>query len=458
MQSDNQITNTKTVPGAFIPGEPAWFARLRAKAAAAFEAAAWPTLADEEWRRTDISRLPLDDIEDAVVGILNDGTRSAAAGAGAAPSSGEFAASLSYANGRASSTASAAASAAGSQSSTATLMDLAAFFAEPEAANEDSQLSKAVTKAWTAAFESADNKVALWALAKANHGAILYVPANAGVAQPFRLDFEYQGEDVANFPFVAVLVEAGAEASLEISWNATGGSLVNSALALVLGANSRVHLSQVQKSSTEAVVFSNTRCLLDRDAHLKHFEAILGGGLVKHRIDSSLMGPGSDLILNGISFTSGEQHIDLRTVQHHYAHHATSNTVYRGAVADESRSIYQGMIEVGKQATGTDAYLSNKNLVLHDGARADSIPCLQINTDDVRCSHGSTTGKIRADQIFFLMSRGFSRSEAQQELIFAYYDEVLSQEREGLQAEVAALLEPQIARIEAINEEVGRVG
>jgi Fe-S cluster assembly protein SufD len=175
----------------------------------------------------------------------------------------------------------------------------------------------------------------------------------------------------------------------------------------------------------DSTAFSNGTIRVDRDATLHHFVTVFGGLLSKVRFDANLVGTGADVDLDGLYFGHEDQHMDLRTVQNHKAPHANSRTFYKGAVKDEARSVYQGLIAVDHGAVQTDAYLTNNNLILNDGARADSIPSLQINTDDVKCSHGSTTGKIDAEQLFYLQSRGFSDNEAKSMLVQGFYDELI---------------------------------
>jgi Fe-S cluster assembly protein SufD len=140
--------------------------------------------------------------------------------------------------------------------------------------------------------------------------------------------------------------------------------------------------------------------------------------------------------LDGLYFTHADQHMDLRTVQRHEAPTAYSRTIYKGPLRDEGRSVYQGLIRVEENASGTDAYLTNNNLVLNDGARSDSIPSLQIGTNDVRCSHGSTTGRIDPLQLFYLMSRGYKESEAVEMLIEGFFDEIVAKLPEILRDEL----------------------
>jgi Fe-S cluster assembly protein SufD len=117
--------------------------------------------------------------------------------------------------------------------------------------------------------------------------------------------------------------------------------------------------------------------------------------------------------------------MDIKTVQNHNAPNTNSRAFYKGAVKDNGRAIYQGLIEVEQDAPLTDAYMTNKNLILGDGARADSIPSLKIKNNDVKCSHGSTTGKIDENEVFYLMTRGLSTSEAEKMVILGYFEEVL---------------------------------
>jgi Fe-S cluster assembly protein SufD len=129
--------------------------------------------------------------------------------------------------------------------------------------------------------------------------------------------------------------------------------------------------------------------------------------------------------------------MDIGTLQEHRSPRATSDALYKGAVHPGGRSVFQGLIEVSPKAAKTDAYLTNKNLVLGDGARADSIPQLNILTDDVKCSHGSTTGKLDETQLFYLYSRGFSPSEAKKELTRGFLAEVIDGAPEAI-AEILA--------------------
>jgi Fe-S cluster assembly protein SufD len=163
-----------------------------------------------------------------------------------------------------------------------------------------------------------------------------------------------------------------------------------------------------------------------RDSSLRHFDAEFGGRWAKTRVDCSLDGPGSEAFLDGAYYCGAGQHMDLRTVQRHQSPKATSRAVYKGAVASGGRSVFQGLIEVAPGASGTDAWLTNRNLILGEGARSDSIPTLKIGNNDVKCSHGSTTGRLNAEELFYLESRGLSAADAKEMLVIGYFEDILT--------------------------------
>jgi Fe-S cluster assembly protein SufD len=188
------------------------------------------------------------------------------------------------------------------------------------------------------------------------------------------------------------------------------------------GANLKVWSRQDLKK--DVYFFNHTYVNLARDAQFKNFDALLGAKVAKTKILADLNGKGSYAELNGVYFTTGKQHSDVVTVQRHFSSNAQSRSFYKGVIRDRARSIYQGLIEVKEGARDTDAYLTNKNLLLNDGARSDSIPKLKIDNNDVRCSHGSTSGKIDPSQLFYLKSRGIPEPEARQLIVEGFLEEL----------------------------------
>ena len=137
------------------------------------------------------------------------------------------------------------------------------------------------------------------------------------------------------------------------------------------------------------------------------------------------MGPGANSDMLGLYFGDEDQHFDHNTSQDHVAPHASSDLLYKGALDGESRAVFRGIIRVGKGAQQTDAYQTNRNLLLSDKARADSLPNLEIEADDVKCSHGATVGQLDQESLFYLMSRGLKREQAERLVVMGFLGEVL---------------------------------
>ena len=137
-----------------------------------------------------------------------------------------------------------------------------------------------------------------------------------------------------------------------------------------------------------------------------------------------LIGKGASSQVNGVMFTQDSQHMTYNTLQHHVAPHCRSDFLYKSALQDQSRTVWRGMIQVDEKAQRTDGYQRNDNLLLSDQARADSIPGLEILADDVRCTHGSTSGKVDEELIFYARSRGFTRKEAVRMIVTGFFQQI----------------------------------
>ncbi len=150
----------------------------------------------------------------------------------------------------------------------------------------------------------------------------------------------------------------------------------------------------------------------------------LGARLAKVNQHVALVGPGAQTQVNGVMFTEGKQHLAYHTLQHHEAPNCKSDLRYKGALQDKSRVVWRGMIKVDPDAQRTDGYQRNDNLMLSEEARADSIPGLEIEADDVRCTHGATTGRVDDEQIFYCLTRGLTREEAIRTIVTGFFQEV----------------------------------
>jgi Fe-S cluster assembly protein SufD len=165
---------------------------------------------------------------------------------------------------------------------------------------------------------------------------------------------------------------------------------------------------------------------VESDATLTSVCAAFGGDYARLRTDCRLVGRGATGKLRAVYFGEAEQMLDFRTFQDHAAPDTTSNLLFKGAVGGHSRSVYTGLIRVRKNASGTNAFQTNRNIKLSDGAWAESVPNLEIENNDVRCSHASAVGPIDEDQRFYLESRGVPTAIAERLVVSGFFDEVLS--------------------------------
>src|SRR5262249_44527986 len=150
----------------------------------------------------------------------------------------------------------------------------------------------------------------------------------------------------------------------------------------------------------------------------------LGAKLAKVNQHVGLVGPGADAQVNGVMFTEDKQHLCYHTLQHHEAPSCHSDLLYKGALQDQSRIVWRGMIKVDPGAQKTDGYQRNDNLMLSSDARADSIPGLEIEADDVRCTHGATSGRVDEETIFYCRTRGLTRKEAIRTIVAGFFQQV----------------------------------
>ena len=194
---------------------------------------------------------------------------------------------------------------------------------------------------------------------------------------------------------------------------------------IFLGEGSQVGYVAVQKWGRNVWHFSDQRAELGKDATLRLFNVTLGGKFSKTRVEASLAGEGSNAELKAIYFASGEQFFDFHTLQEHRVGNTRSDLLFKGALQDVSRTVYAGLIRIEKHAARSDAYQANRNLVLSDKAKATSIPMLEIDNNDVRCTHGAAVGPVDPEHLFYLRSRGITEATAKRMLIQGFFGDVL---------------------------------
>ncbi len=257
-------------------------------------------------------------------------------------------------------------------------------------------------------------------------GTLLYVPRNVIIDQPLHTLFAL-GDGIADLSHTLVVLEEGAEAILlseSLSMPRATTGLHCGAVELLLGPRSHFRYVNLQDWGHGVWHFSHQKALVDRDAHLQWTIGAIGSRLAKVNQDVALVGEGGQAEVNGIMFSEGKQHLCYQTSQHHEAANCRSDLLYKGALQDDSRIEWRGMIKVEPGAQGTDGYQRNDNLILDPGARADSIPGLEIEADDVRCTHGATSGRVDEQQLYYCQAHGLTRKEAIRLIVSGFLQQI----------------------------------
>ena len=251
------------------------------------------------------------------------------------------------------------------------------------------------------------------------------------------------GRGRAVFHRTLVVLEQGARATFAEDYSSAVPGYVNTVVELVIGDGARLEYVTSQKHHADTRQFGTHRATIGRDGEVDWVVLGLGGTRAKSRIESYLADQGANAKVTGAYFLTGHEHADYDTTQEHAAPNTTSDLFFKGVLDDHARAVWRGVIRVDKGAQKTDAYQENRNLLLSHDARADSIPGLEIEANDVRCTHGATIGQIDRLQLFYLMSRGLSRLQAERLIVRGFFQPVLDrigsdEVRESLAAELEA--------------------
>ncbi len=276
-------------------------------------------------------------------------------------------------------------------------------------------------------------------------GAFLHVPKGVRVERPIRIVVSRQTPNVAQFPHIVVALEEGAEATVieeYVSSGEPGIGVCVGVTELTVGDAASLHFATFQRWGGNVYHFGTERVRVGRDSRFHWTVTELGGKLRKADFEMFLEGEGAEAKLSGCYFGSETQHFDFHTFQNHKVGHGVSDLLFKGALRSRARTIYQGLIKIHRDAQRSDAYQANRNLILSNKARADSIPSLEIEANDVRCTHGATVGQVDDEQIFYLMSRGLNRHDAEMLVIGGFFTPVLDRiPAESLRALVTAAVE-----------------
>jgi Fe-S cluster assembly protein SufD len=261
---------------------------------------------------------------------------------------------------------------------------------------------------------------------------VIRVPAGRTAIEPILITHHISGDGVAVFP--RLVIDAGADSEVTVVERFIAGdgaaddrSLVVPVLQVRAAQAARVRYLAVNEVGINTWQIGNQQAVGERDSSTLLATVTLGGDYVRARTEARLSGQGGSTKQVALYFAGGTQMHDFRTIQDHDAPNTSSDLLFKGAVQDEAASVYTGLIKIRKHANGTTAYQTNRNLTLSEGAWAESVPNLDIETNDVKCSHASTVGPIDEEQRFYLESRGVRPEVAERLVVLGFFEEVISQ-------------------------------
>src|SRR5918998_1237512 len=400
-----------------LKNEPGWLTEKRLEAWRSFEGLPMPTLRDEAWRYTDISDVRIEDflpyspspdvkteedLPDAVRRLIREGEENSAL--------------------------------------------LVQHNSETTFSRVDEELARkgvVFTDLHTALADHEElvkeklfglvpgdyDKFAALSAAAFAGGSFLYVPRGVAVEVPIQ---SYRWLDVVGsiMPRTLVIVEEGASVAYIDEYASADGedpAFSNGAVELYVGEGSNLRYVSLQNWERNVLHFNTIRSQTEKDATIRSLVVSFGSQLSRTNVEAGLSASGGDSEMLGLYFADQNQVLDHHTLQDHIAPNAHSDLLYKGALRDESIAVFSGLIRVEPGAQKTDAYQTNRNLILGtDDAFAVSLPRLEIQADDVRCSHGSTTGQVDEVELFYLMSRGIPRREAEKLVVYGFFGEVTS--------------------------------
>jgi Fe-S cluster assembly protein SufD len=288
-------------------------------------------------------------------------------------------------------------------------------------------------------------------------GAFLYVPRDVRVGVPLEVVYAFTGQNAAGFPHTLVVIEPGAEATLVQKFTGgprSGAASGNGSVALHAGGTEvfvkeggHLHYISMQNFDEKVFDFTLKRAHVARDAEIDWVIGMFGASFQRYDIECLMEGPGGMSYMYGVGVLDDHQQFGQFTRQHHRSGHTTSDLLFKNVLRDAAVSNYAGMIKVEKNANGTNAYQANRNLVLSEKVKCDTKPILEIESNQLRCTHGATVGRLEEQQLFYLRSRGLSAAQARNVLIEAFLEPVLARIRvDVVQQEFSQLIHQKVVR------------
>ncbi len=394
-------------------GLPAWFHDLRTAAWQEFEVTPMPARTEQAWRFTSIGKIVLDHY--TAPQPVEAGTREALIGR----SSGNehTAGKMIFAND--------------------TLLDQQVYAADlvakgviwkPLAAAvvEHADLFRQHFMAQEVILGS--HKFAALHRANVRNGTFLYVPKNVEVELPLEVFHWLSGEGTSSFPHTLIIAERGSKVTMVdyfASEHAEEDGFACAVNDLIIGEGAKVTYLCAQNWGEKVVSFQINSTKVERDGSATSLNLNLGASYARLESLSQMVGPGSRSDMLAATVAEHTQEFDQRTLQDHLEPNTTSDLLYKNSLSDTSKTIFAGLIRVAGAAQHTDAYQKVRNLMLSDDAEANSMPGLEILADEVRCTHGATSGHIDEEELFYLLSRGIDRTSAQELIVQGFLQEIL---------------------------------
>jgi Fe-S cluster assembly protein SufD len=282
-------------------------------------------------------------------------------------------------------------------------------------------------------------------------GVLVHVPRGVRVADPIRVEVPVQRDGAAVAWRTLVVLEEGAEAEVWEHWSSPSDELdgvVNSVVELSVGQAATLRYVNTQDISEQAWIFATQRAEVERDGRLDWAALGFGSGRGKVRMETKLAGPGSEARVTGGYAGGPGQHLDFDTLQEHAAPNTNSDLAFRGVLAAGATAVWRGMIKVDPGAQQTDAFQESRNLLLSTEAHADAIPGLEIEADDVRCTHAAAIAQIDKEQLFYLTSRGLDPADAKGLIIEGFLESLVERLAAGpVRESISAALEKRLGEI-----------
>ncbi len=387
--------------------EPTWLVEARQQAWERFEASKWPDRSQEDWMRSDLRPFKLDRYSLPSVNTTQSGlTQWLSEGVELAGVAETFDGSTTRIQ-------------LDDQWRTRGVVfgDLSQLAAEHESL---------IRPALYSVVDPNQDRFAMLSAAAWSGGQVLYVPRGVTVSQPIYISHGMSdgGSDLGR---TLIIIEEGAEATVLHecgSLTAAAGGFHCGSLEVIVKSNANLRYVNLQDWGRSTWHFAHHRATIDRNANMQWTIAAMGSRFAQVSQQVALIGKGASSQVNGVMFTQDAQQMTYNTLQHHVASACRSDFLYKSALQDQSRTVWRGMIKVDEAAQKTDGYQRNDNLLLSDESRADSIPGLEILADDVRCTHGSTSGKVDEELIFYARSRGFTRKEAIRMIVTGFFQQI----------------------------------